>query len=500
MSPPRSPWVSRPALLPGALLALLALLPPVPAGAVDPLDTAARSAISASEARSVGTALAGPKYLGRGTGQKGNEDAARWLAKELREVGFEPGVSPDRVEDGKTVEGEFLQWFDVPATRLEPGATGVRTPNVIGILRGTGLDPAAVATPADPAGPAAPPAGPAGPAGPAPPTAEGAPPEPASAPRPRNPEVVLLGAHFDHLGVRGGNADPKKPPKKSSVFWGADDNASGTTAVLLVARALGRMAADGLRPRRTIVVAFFTGEEMGLLGSRHYVGSPVFPLADTTAMINLDMVGRNGTKAFEVYGNGSSPELDAWHREVLAETKLDCSYPPPALLQRSDQWSFYEAGIPVLFLHGGLHGDYHTPRDTADGLNYPKIALAARHALGILWKAANAPGRPGFRKIDMTGAGGRLGIAVDPATPEEIDSLSLEEGRGAVRVTAVFAGSMGEKFFEAGDLIFSWNGFPIMADDPVGRFTGFLNMARAGDPVTIRYLRGKDRKAATVKF
>lgn len=270
--------------------------------------------------------------------------------------------------------------------------------------------------------------------------------------------------------------------------------------MLLVARALGRMAADGLRPRRSIVVAFFTGEEMGLLGSKHYVGSPVVPLADTAAMINLDMVGRNGTKAFEIYGNGSSPELDAWHREVLAETKLDCSYPPPALLQRSDQWSFYEAGIPVLFLHGGLHGDYHTPRDTADGLNYPKIALAARHALGILWKAANAPGRPGFRKIDMTGAGGRLGIAVDPATPEEIDSLSLEEGRGAVRVSAVFAGSMGERFFEQGDLIFSWNGFPIMADDPVGRFTSFLNMARTGDPVTIRYQRGKDRKAATVKF
>ncbi|NUN53797.1 MAG: M20/M25/M40 family metallo-hydrolase, partial [Planctomycetaceae bacterium] len=321
-----------------------------------------------------------------------------------------------------------------------------------------------------------------------------------SAAQPERREVVVLGAHFDHLGVRGGGADPKKPPKKSSVFWGADDNASGTTAVLLVARALGRMAADGLRPRRSIVVAFFTGEEMGLLGSKHYVGSPVVPLADTAAMINLDMVGRNGTKAFEIYGNGSSPELDAWHREVLAETKLDCSYPPPALLQRSDQWSFYEAGIPVLFLHGGLHGDYHTPRDTADGLNYPKIALAARHALGILWKAANAPGRPGFRKIDMTGAGGRLGIAVDPATPEEIDSLSLEEGRGAVRVSAVFAGSMGERFFEQGDLIFSWNGFPIMADDPVGRFTSFLNMARTGDPVTIRYQRGKDRKAATVKF
>ena len=314
---------------------------------------------------------------------------------------------------------------------------------------------------------------------------------------------MVLGAHFDHLGVRGGGGkDEKKQkaPKKGDVFWGADDNASGTTAALLVARALGRLAADGVLPRRTILVAFFSGEEMGLLGSKHYVSNPVFPMADTVAMINLDMVGRNGTKAMEVYGNASSPELDTWHREVLEETKLDCAYPPPALLQRSDQWSFYEAGVPVLFLHGGLHKDYHTPRDTADGLNYPKIALIARHALGILWKAANAEARPGFRKIDMTGAGGKLGIAVDPATPEEIESLSLEEGRGAVRVTTVFAGSMAEKFFEAGDLIYSWNGNPLMADDPVGRFTMFLQVARPGDPVTIRFQRGKDRKAATVKF
>lgn len=466
------------------------------AGAADPVDVAARRAITAREARSVGATLAGPRFLGRGTGQQGGEDAAKWLAGELREAGFEPGVSPDREEGGKTVAGEYLQWFEVPPTRLAPGAD-TRTPNVVGILRGTGEAPGTAteaggaADPGDP--PGAPPGDPPG-------TSEGASPEAAPPAPPAPPrEAVLLGAHFDHLGVRGGMEKGKRL-KKSDVFWGADDNASGTTAALLVARALGRMAADGLRPRRDVVVAFFTAEEIGLLGSKNYVAHPVVPLADTVAMINLDMVGRNGTKSMEVYGNASSPELDAWHQEVLEETKLDCSYPPPALLQRSDQWSFYQAGIPVLFLHGGLHKDYHTPRDGADALNYPKIANIARHALGILWKAANAERRPSFLKIDMSGAGGRLGIAVDPCTPEELEELDLEEERSAVRVTAVFAGSLADGLFETGDLVYSWNGFPLMADDPVGRFQSFVDTARPGDQVVIRLLRGKKKKAATVKF
>ena len=218
-------------------------------------------------------------------------------------------------------------------------------------------------------------------------------------------------------------------------------------------------------------------------------------------MINLDMIGRNATKSMEVYGNASSPDLDAWHRKVLEETKIECAYPSPALLQRSDQWSFYEAKIPVLFFHGGLHKDYHTVRDVPEELNFAKVALLARHACGVLWIAANDAKRPGFLPIDMTGAGGRLGLAVDPCTPEEEEALDLEDEKtSAVRVTNVFAGSLGEKFFQPGDLIYSWNGFPIWGDDPVGRFTAFVNAAKQGDQVVIRYLRGKERKGASVKF
>lgn len=498
--------VSSPLLRRAALLLLLGAAP-LPAAAVEPLDAAAKKEITAGEARAVEGMLAGPKFHGRGTGQKGNGEAAKWLAAELRKAGIAPAVVRDRVENGKTVEGDYLQPFDVPAARVGPGGnTG--TCNVVGFLEGTGAawkPPAPATTP--PAGSESPPPVPASPPPDVHPPAEGSPPAPPPKEEPppsaapeRAMEYVVLGAHFDHLGIRGGEPKPGKTVKRSGVFWGADDNASGTTAALLVARTLGRLAKEGVRPRRTIVVCFFSAEEIGLLGSKHYVDHPVFPLADTVAMVNLDMVGRNATKHLEVFGNTSSPEIDAWHREVLETTGFDCVYPPPDLLQRSDQWNFLQAGIPVLMLFGGFHKDYHTNRDTPDLINYPKVALIARHGLGVLWKAANAEKRPQFRKVDMSGAGGKLGIAVEPCTPEEEDPLNLAENATAVRVATVFAGSLGEKFFQPGDLITSWGGYPILDDDPVGRFTGHVGTARPGDTVVIRFVRGKEKKAVSVKL
>ena len=453
-------------------LALLLLLAPSSAPAEDPLDAAAAKEITTGEAKKVGMLLAGPKFLGRGTGQKGNDDAALWLAGQLREAGFDPGPAPGGGADGKIDDADFLQKFTAVS---KPGAAGLPTQNVIGVLRGTGLASGSVAT------------------GDAPPEAGG------SAPQVPVGEAVVLGAHFDHVGVQGKH-DPKKPPKRSGVFWGADDNASGTTGALLVSRTLGRLHRNGVRPRRTIVVCFFSGEEIGLLGSKHYISAPVFPLAETVAMINLDMIGRNATQKLDVFGNASSPELDAWHRSALEETKLECSYPPPDLLNRSDQWSFYQAGIPILFYNGGLHKDYHTVRDVPELLNYPKIAAIARHALEVLWLAAEDARRPTFRKINMQGAGGALGLAVDPCTPEEEDGLDLDPGQSAVKVTAVFAGGLGEKHFEIGDLVYLWNGAPLAEDDPVGRFNAFVGAARKGDKITLRYARGKERKAALVQF
>ncbi len=480
MLPVRAPRLPSLALVAGLLLA------PVPvARALDPVESAAKEEVTASAARSVAGTLAGTAFEGRGTLQPGNEAAARWLAKELRKAGFEPAFA---AADGDKDPGAgYLQWFDVKG---RDGSTAGKTPNVVGILRGDGRGPGRTATSTP--SPAAEP----------PPPAEGAAPGGAAAADAAEPtrEYLVLGAHFDHLGVPNRKPDDRKPAKKSQTFFGADDNASGSTAALLVARALGRMKTAGTLPRRDVVVAFFSGEEHGLLGSKHYCAEPPVPLPDTVAMLNLDMVGRNSIKTMEVYGNTSSPELDAAHRTVLEKTEFDCTYPGGDVFTRSDHYSFYERKIPVLFFHGGLHKDYHTQRDTVDKLDFRKVERIARHTLGVLWLVVNAPDRPSFRTVDMTGAGGKLGLAVDPAMPDELDELDMEEDRGAVRVTTVFAGGLGEKFFEPGDVIYSWNGYPFDGENPVGRFQTFVQTAKAGSKITLRYVRGKERKACVVQF
>ena len=471
----------------GLLAVALLFAPAAPSLALDPVEAVVAKEVTAADAQTVDRLLAGPRFLGRGTGQKGNEDAAAWLASELRTAGFGPGAVPASGDGVSAVDGDYLQWFDLPPPRSSQQAReSRRSANVIGVLRGTGRAPEAGGT-------ATPRTGTPVPA--EPPPAETPPAAEAKAPE----EFVVLGAHFDHLGWKGDASDAGKAPKKGDVFWGADDNASGTTAVLLVARVLGRLAAQGIRPRRTVIVMFFSGEEMGLLGSKHYCGSPVFPLDATAAMINLDMVGRNATKYLEVYGNTSSPELEQAHREVLEGTKFDCKYPGGPIFTRSDHYSFYEKKVPVIMLHGGLHKDYHTQRDTPDQINFPKVALVARHAFGVLWRVLNAEKRPTYREVDMSGAGGRLGLAVEAPTPEEHAALGLSTGTG-VRVITVFSGSLGERLFQSGDLVYSWNGFPLHADDPVGRFNAFVNAARPGDSIVIRFVRGKERKAVTVKF
>ncbi|MHC4922965.1 MAG: M28 family peptidase [Planctomycetota bacterium] len=460
-----------------AALALATFLPvPLPtatavASSSRAVEKVAKKAITSSKAKKVGAKLAGKDFLGRGTGQEGNEKAARWLAAELLEAGWEAGIDPEAEEP---VDG-CLQWFDVKGPRVK-SREGVRSPNVVVVLPGSGVDQRASVTAKE-----------------------------ESEARSGADEVLVIGAHFDHLGVPGG-LDPAKykKPNLKRVYWGADDNASGSTALLLLARALGGLAKQGIHARRTIVLIFFTGEEMGLLGSAHYAANPVRPMANTVAMLNIDMVGRNDTRVVEVYGHNTSPELASAHKEALKVSKLRCEYPigdpKKNYFARSDQYNFYKHDIPVMFVFGGMHNDYHKTTDTPEKLNFKKIELVSRHFFEMAWIIANRKDRPTFHKIDLKGAGGRLGVAVEPCTREELEGLKLDEGRGAVRVAAVFDGGLAERLLEPGDLIYSWNGTPLHADDPVARFQSFVALARRGNKVVLRFRRGTKKKAASVKF
>ena len=179
---------------------------------------------------------------------------------------------------------------------------------------------------------------------------------------------VVIGAHMDHLGVDG----------DGDAYNGADDNASGTTAILELAEAFGKSDA---KPKDTIVFIAFNAEELGLLGSKHYVNNPLLPLDDCKLMINLDMVGRlRGTTVTAQGGNLS--------RSVTQLVdKLDDNYPfdvnITAAGNRSDHAPFNWNGVPVLFFHTGTHPQYHRTTDDPDLINYEGLVIIAKFVIDL---------------------------------------------------------------------------------------------------------------------
>ena len=200
-------------------------------------------------------------------------------------------------------------------------------------------------------------------------------------------EYVVIGSHLDHLGIRNGK-----------VYPGADDNGSGSTAVLSIARA---MALNPTRPKRSVLFMWFTAEEVGLLGSKYYTDNPILPLDKMTCMFNIDMVGRNedtgpGDADSDNEGHihlvGSQRGDDKLHELILAannhvgfEFELDME----SVWNRSDQINFYNQGVPVAFLFGGFHPDYHKPSDETEDINFKKITSAARLYYLALYAAAD---------------------------------------------------------------------------------------------------------------
>lgn len=172
-------------------------------------------------------------------------------------------------------------------------------------------------------------------------------------------ETIILGAHYDHLG-RGGEGS--LAPRSGEIHHGADDNASGTAGLIELARVFG---AQRPKLKRTLVFIAFGGEEEGLLGSNYYVNHPLVPLDKTTAMINMDMIGRMKDSKLMIGGVGTATE---W-RLLLAKTDFSLTLSDDGF-GPSDHSSFYSKQIPVLFFFTGTHNDYHKPSDTFDKINY----------------------------------------------------------------------------------------------------------------------------------
>jgi hypothetical protein len=203
-------------------------------------------------------------------------------------------------------------------------------------------------------------------------------------------EAVVIGAHYDHLGEGRG-----------SIYFGANDNAAGVGALLAVARAFGSLPRAA---RRTLVFVAFDAEEIGRLGSRHYVSRPCVPMAQTVLMINYDMIGRNEPDHIYAVGTRSSPELHTIHQDVNRYVGLRLTHPESFRLGRSDHSPFYYAGVPILYLFGGLDSDYNTPRDTWDKLIPAKMEKVARLAFLTAYTVANREARLSFQDMPARSA------------------------------------------------------------------------------------------------
>ncbi len=259
-------------------------------------------------------------------------------------------------------------------------------------------------------------------------------------------EYIVLGAHMDHLGMGGpGSLNPSREP---AIHYGADDNASGTAGVLALAEHFARRPQ---RPKRSVIFMCFSGEEMGLLGSAHYVKNPIIPIENTVAMLNMDMIGRMSDNRLSVIGVGTSP---AWpplldelnERASFNMTKTNSGF------GGSDHQSFARVNVPVLFFFTGLHPDYHRPSDT-----FEKIALwdetrIVQFVAELTDRIAAAPERPAFTALQSARAPSgprRTALQVSLGImPEYADDVA------GVPVGGLRAGGPAEKAgIKAGDVI-----------------------------------------------
>ena len=201
----------------------------------------------------------------------------------------------------------------------------------------------------------------------------------------RPDEIVMIGAHLDHVGTAGDShgmcAQTKRRGKTDSICNGADDNASGSAMVLAVAQALKQ----GPPPERTVVFAHFAGEEMGLLGSKAMAADPDFPNDKIVAMVNLDMVGHLGTKGLAIGGISSSPGWMPMLDEI-GTGELEKILYEGSIASRSDHASFFRLGIPVLFFFTGTHGNYHRPGD--EKVNLEGMVKIGDLVLGVVERLA----------------------------------------------------------------------------------------------------------------
>ncbi|BCS34797.1 hypothetical protein TBR22_A40230 [Luteitalea sp. TBR-22] len=377
--------------------------------------------------------LASAAYTGRGIGTPGLDEAAEYVEAQFKAAGLSPGMS----------DGSYRQPFS--AARSPSGAPATLV-NIIGVLAGS--DPA------------------------------------------MKDQSVVVTAHYDHLGM--GWPDPRAGDE-NRLHPGADDNASGVAVLIELAKV---MAAAGA-PRRTVVFVAVSGEEAGMLGSKHYVEHPVRPREGIRAALNIDSVGRLGTTPLGVIGSGTATEWPHVFRGIGFVTGIQTQMAQQGL-ESSDQASFIARGIPAVQLFTPPHVDYHRPGDTADKVDVPglvRVATVAREAVAYLAE------RPEPLTITITPTAGAPATAAAPASagPRRAGFGVVPDfafaGPG-VKASGLVPGSPAEQAgMKAGDVLVEMAGKPLAS---LSAYSDVLKTLAPGQAVPIVFEHEGKKVSATV--
>lgn len=381
------------------------------------------------------TTLADDRFEGRRTGTAGNDSAAAYLSRRYVALRLAPPAAQAGCDAGCA---GYVQPFTASEPVRNGAPTTLRSQNLAGVVRGT--DPAL------------------------------------------RDEFVIIGAHFDHLGRSTTGA--MDPAAGDAIRNGADDNASGSAAVLALARRFARQPA-----RRSVVIAHFSGEEQGLLGSAKFVERPPVPLDRVVAMVNFDMVGRLRDDKLIVYGVATARELPA----ILDSANAATGFKLTAIgdgFGPSDHSSFYAKDIPVLHFFTDVHEDYHRATDDAEKINVGGIVRVVDLAERTIRSIADRPARLSFTRAPAT-----VARSATPSTGNayfgSIPDMAAADADG-MRISGVSPGGPAEQAgLKGGDLIVEFGGRAVKN---IYDYTDAIGAYKPGDSITVIVLRGAARE------
>lgn len=298
---------------------------------------------------------------------------------------------------------------------------------------------------------------------------------------------IILGAHYDHLGRGDGGNSLARQDEVGEVHHGADDNASGVAAVLEAARYLSDQDLG-----RHVAIAFWSGEELGVIGSSHFVEHGPLDLDQVAAYLNFDMVGRSRDNQLNLQAVGSSEQWPGLIEKGNLVVGFDLSLTQDPYLP-TDSTSFYTAGIPTLNFFTGSHEDYHRPSDTADKINHDDLVRVARLGALITRRLAQETEPPGHVKVERTRQEGGGRDSVRAYTGTIPDYTTEVEG---LRLSGIMAGGPADQAgLEEGDVIVEFGGQSITN---IYDYTYALDAVKIDVPITVVVMRGDQRIEATI--